>query len=525
LFYSTSDYFSTSSEFKPLIHTWSLAVEEQYYILFPLFLMLIWKLGKKFLIFSLIIILISSFLVAKNKSLTNPLFSFYLLQARAFEILIGSIIALFKSYQKDFFNNKLFTKIEKYKTNIEQSLSITGLAMMLYAILFFDKNTQNPTLFALIPTIGTALVLAFATNKNFTGKFLSHKILVRIGLISYSAYLWHQPLFAFARLKTIDNNLSQIFLFILCLISFLLAFFSWKYIENPFRNKSRIKVEKIFILSILLSFILILIGFLILKNQGFKNRLNSEQQKIISLQNEDKLRKDIRENICFIASENTFHDFKPECYNGKTDNTYLLWGDSVAGTSYIGLKSIHDDTLQLTASGCPPLIDQNFPTRPNCYDINNFIKEKISKLRLKKIFLQAGWVLNSDQKNLINNLNKTIQFIKKTSPQSQIIIIGNFPHWEVDLANLLLRKGLSLNGEKYIKLLKYKKLKEIDEKLKTLERFENVKFISALDQMCIEDKCLAILKYQEEYFITSPDLYHLTEASSIFLFNKIKHLF
>ena len=89
----------------------------------------------------------------------------------------------------------------------------------------------------------------------------------------------------------------------------------------------------------------------------------------------------------------------------------------------------------------------------------------------------------------------------------------------------MLRKSLSLNGEKYIKLLKYKKLREIDEKLKTLERFENVKFISALDQMCIEDKCLAILKYKEEYFVTSPDLHHLTEASSIFLFNKIKHLF
>ena len=145
--------------------------------------------------------------------------------------------------------------------------------MIICAILFFDKNTQNPTLFALIPTIGTALVLAFATNKNFIGKFLSHKILMRIGLISYSAYLWHQPLFAFARLKTIDNNLSQIFLFILCIISFLIAFFSWKYIENPFRNKSKITRKTIFILSLLFSFILILIGLIIFKNHGFENRL------------------------------------------------------------------------------------------------------------------------------------------------------------------------------------------------------------------------------------------------------------
>ena len=529
LFYSTSNYFSIDSELKPLIHTWSLAVEEQYYIIYPLFFMLIWKFGKKWSIFLLFIIAISSFLIAKNYSFTDPHYAFYMPHTRVFELLIGSLIILFFNYKEELFCNKSSTKItiiyQNYRSIIEKFLSIIGLAMMIYAILFFDKNTQNPTLFALIPTIGTALVLAFATNKNFTGKFLSHKILVGIGLISYSAYLWHQPLFAFARLKTIDNNLNQIFLFFLSLISFLLAFFSWKYIENPFRNKSKIKVEKIFILSIFFSFILILIGFLILKNNGFKNRLNSEQQKIISLQNKDKLRKDIRENICYIEPENTFYDFKPECYNGKTNNAYLLWGDSLAGTSYIGLKSIHDDTLQLTASGCPPLIDKNFPERPNCYDINNFVKEKISKLRLKKIFLQGSWVLNSDQKNLINNLTKTIQFIKKTSPQSQIIIIGSLPHWELDLPKLLLRKSLSLNGEKYIKLLKYKKLREIDEKLKTLERFENVKFISALDQMCIEDKCLAILKYKEEYFITSPDLHHLTEASSIFLFNKIKHLF
>ena len=529
LFYSTSDYFSTNSEFKPLIHTWSLAVEEQYYNLFPLFLMFIWKLGKKWSIFLLLIIATTSFFIAKNNSLTKPLYAFYMLQSRAFEILIGAIIALLIKDKEELFYKESPTRIaviyQKYTSIIDHSLSIAGLAMMIYAILFFDKNTQNPTLFALMPIIGTALVLAFATNKNFIGKFLSHKILVGIGLISYSAYLWHQPLFAFARLKTIDNNLSQIFLFILCLISFLLAFFSWKYIENPFRNKSKITRKAIFILSLLFSFILISIGLIIFKNDGFKNRLNGEQQKIISFQNIDELRKDLRDNICYLGPENTFHDFKPECYGGKTNNTYLIWGDSLAATLYRGLKSIHDDTLQLTASLCHPIIDKNFLGRPNCYNINNFIKEKISKLKLKKIFLQASWILNSDEKNLVQNIIKTIEFIKTASPQSSIIIIGSLPIWGIDLPQLILRKNLTLNGEKYIKLPNYKKLKEIDEKLKTLERFENVKFISALDQMCKEDKCLAIIKYKEEYWITSPDLHHLNEASSIFLFNKIKNLF
>ncbi len=525
LFYSTSDYFSTSSEFKPLIHTWSLAVEEQYYILFPLFLMFIWKLGKKWSIFLLSIIAIASFIIAKNNSLTKPLFAFYMLQSRAFEILIGSITALLFKYKKELFNKKFSLKIEKYKLKIEQSLSFAGLAMMIYAILFFDKNTQNVTFFSLIPVIGTALVLAFATNNNFVGKLLGYKIFVGIGLISYSAYLWHQPLLAFARLKTIDNNLSQIFLIFLCLISFLLAFFSWKYIENPFRNKSKITRKILFISTLSISLILILIGLTIFKNNGFKNRLNSEQQKIISFQNNDDLRKQVRENICSLEPEYTFHDFKPECYIGKTNNTYLIWGDSLAATSYIGLKSIHDDTLQLTASSCHPIIDKNFPDRPNCYNINNFAKEKISKLKLKKIFLQASWISNSDQKNLVQNIIKTIEFIKKASPQSQIIIIGSLPSWEQVLPKLILRKNLSLYGEKYIKLPNYKKLKELDEKLKTLEKFENVKFISALDQMCVEEKCLGIIKYKEEYWITSPDFHHLNEASSIFLFNKIKNLF
>lgn len=191
LFYLTSGYFETQSEFKPMLHTWSLAVEEQYYLLFPVFLMLAWKLGKRWIISLLLLIAIISLLAAQWGSEKHIAFTFYLLPTRGFEILIGALISFYLNHRP------LPSEV------LSRSFSLVGLFFIIYAIFTFDKEIPSPSLYTLIPTIGASLIIVFSNETNFVGKLLGSKLFVKVGLISYSAYLWHQPLFAFARHRSI----------------------------------------------------------------------------------------------------------------------------------------------------------------------------------------------------------------------------------------------------------------------------------------------------------------------------------
>ena len=187
-FWLESGYFDTGGELKPLLHTWSLAVEEQYYILFPIFLMLTWRLGIKWILILLSIVFFVSLGVAQWGAYNTPNAAFFLLPARAWELLVGVFAAFYLKYN---------THLKSHSLN--QALSLLGFGMIVYSIISFDKATPFPSLYALIPTIGTGLLILCAVPKTFVHKLLSLKFIVGIGLISYSAYLWHQPLLVFAR--------------------------------------------------------------------------------------------------------------------------------------------------------------------------------------------------------------------------------------------------------------------------------------------------------------------------------------
>lgn len=196
-FWRESGYFGIDNELKPLLHTWSLAIEEQYYLLFPIFLILCWQLPARWIAVLIMVLAIFSLAVAQWASLNHPTAAFYLLPTRGWELLVGALLAIVVS--------KGETKITTVSRSIGEVATVTGLALIAYAVLAFDKNTPVPGLYILIPAIGTALVILFATPKTFVGRLLGSKALVAIGLISYSAYLWHQPLFAFARLRNLDT--------------------------------------------------------------------------------------------------------------------------------------------------------------------------------------------------------------------------------------------------------------------------------------------------------------------------------
>jgi peptidoglycan/LPS O-acetylase OafA/YrhL len=237
LFWLESGYFETATELKPLLHTWSLAVEEQYYILFPIFLMFFWKLGVRWVLILLSIVFLISLGISHWASSNSPSANFYLLPTRGWELLVGVFAAFYLNYNTHFKSHIL-----------NQALSLLGFGMIVYSIMAFDKKTPLPSLYTLIPTIGTGLLILSAVPKTLIHNLLGLKPFVGVGLISYSAYLWHQPLLAFTRHR-IFFEASDFLLIFICLSSLLLAYLSWRFIEAPFRNKQAFTQNKIFMLS------------------------------------------------------------------------------------------------------------------------------------------------------------------------------------------------------------------------------------------------------------------------------------
>jgi peptidoglycan/LPS O-acetylase OafA/YrhL len=225
LFWRESGYFDTVAELKPLLHTWSLAVEEQYYVIFPIFLMLSWRLGVKWVVTLLAIIFLLSLGLAQWGAYNNPFAAFFLLPTRGWELLVGVFAAFYLKYN---------THLKSQPLN--QFLSLLGFSMIAYSIIVFNKTTPFPGLYALIPTLGTGLLILCAVPKTFIHSLLSMKFIVGIGLISYSAYLWHQPLLAFARHR-LFGEVPDLLLIELCITYIGMEWFSWHFVEKPFRHK------------------------------------------------------------------------------------------------------------------------------------------------------------------------------------------------------------------------------------------------------------------------------------------------
>ncbi len=220
LFWQETDYFAEWNELKPLVHTWSLAVEEQYYILFPPFLALVWKFGRRAVLGCILFLFVASLALAQYTSSQAPEAGFYLLPSRTWELMAGGLCAFALNWKTP-------------KAN--EALAASGLALLIASYVLFDKNTPHPSIWTLIPVGGSALIILYARETTHVARLLSLRPVVFIGLVSYSAYLWHQPLFAFARIRSIGQ--PSIYLMLsLAVLALVLATLSWKYVEAPFRT-------------------------------------------------------------------------------------------------------------------------------------------------------------------------------------------------------------------------------------------------------------------------------------------------
>ncbi len=260
LFAQKIDYFDRDAEENPLLHTWSLAVEEQYYFIFPIILFLCWRFGKAKVFWIIVVLAGVSLTLSELGWRYNTNANFYFTPSRAWELFVGSIAAFI---------------VQKRGIKSNNTLSVFGLIAILYAILYYDKTTPFPSAYALVPVTGIFLILLYADTETFTAKFLSSKLFISIGLISYSAYLWHQPLLAFARIRLEQEPDSSTIIFILVATT-ILSLFTWRYIERPFRDQT--KISKKSLITTLSVSVLLLLSFALVgdRTKGFRKNSNSE---------------------------------------------------------------------------------------------------------------------------------------------------------------------------------------------------------------------------------------------------------
>jgi peptidoglycan/LPS O-acetylase OafA/YrhL len=315
LFWSESGYFDTAAELKPLLHTWSLAVEEQFYILFPPLLMLCWRFGQRWMLAILLAIFAISLAGAEWGSFGKPAASFSLLPARAWELLIGAFAALYSSR---------VGRPEVGRITAEAAGS-SGFALIVWSVFTYSNMTPYPGIYGLAPTVGTALIILFGTQQTLIGKFLGNRIFVGVGLLSYSAYLWHQPLFAFARHRSLSEPSSTVFAS-LSVLSLVLAYFSWKYVETPFRSRARFSRARIFVFAVAGTVFFVVAGLVGTLNNGFRHRLppnlvwQSPREKMEAVG-----------DVCDLKTLDSFPGVETcEFGDRNAEHSVLLYGDSHA---------------------------------------------------------------------------------------------------------------------------------------------------------------------------------------------------
>ena len=348
-FYLKTGYFDTAAELKPLLHTWSLSVEEQFYLIFPIFLLISWRFGKNNVAWFSLAFAITSLLASEWSWRHDPAANFYLIHTRSWELLAGSLAAflvLDKGVQKQDF------------------LASLGLAMIIFSIFTFDENTPIPSVYSLIPVLGTLLLIIYGDNRTFTSKLLGHKAFVGLGLISYSAYLWHQPIFTLAR-QYFVQKLSLSISISLIFFTLLLATLTWYFVEQPIRKlpKSKSNKKLIFGMSFLALGIVGSVGILGHFERGHPSR------------NPDLMRLAQNGGLSFECNGNSVDN---RICKTRENPAVAVWGDSHAIHFVRALDAAFPErgVQQLTLSACPPI--PNFygaPTKSTipCHKFNNAI--------------------------------------------------------------------------------------------------------------------------------------------------------
>ena len=485
-----SGYFDIESAKKPLLHLWSLGIEEQFYLAWPLILMIAarWRVG---LLAVACAIALASFVLNVALIGHDPVATFYLPFTRAWELLVGAVLAL------------AWDRADQSKPASNRRAG-AGLVLIVIAAAVLNVHRAFPGWWALLPVTGSALLLsAPASWVNRT--LLGWPPMVWVGLISYPLYLWHWPLLVFPAivkfepLTLIDRELAL-------LASAVLAWGTYVLIETPLRFGQRrgLKAAGLGAAMAAVAFA----GVIVYAGGGFDVRLPVEIRAMADVPEQNA---QWRVGKCIIdLSHQT--DFADECVERDRRPLLLLWGDSTAGALMPGLLKAQRTRgfglAQLTASSCVPILNVDIAVTPNCRANNERVLALARQLKPDIILLHGTWENNLDQ------VGATVATLRET--QARVVVLGPDVLWRRGLPNEVLRYYMLHRELIPARSAEGIVARDTERDLRDAVVRGGGEFISAADVFCNDEGCLTRLG-DEARDITASDAVHLTEKASVFL--------
>jgi peptidoglycan/LPS O-acetylase OafA/YrhL len=489
-----SGYFDIESGKKPLLHLWSLGIEEQFYLFWPLILILARRIRLSFFAAAAVIGLAS---FALNVALISsaPVATFYLLFTRAWELLLGAALTCGWSF---------------FKQTGAASNWRAAIGFLLVAIAAAGLNSKSafPGWWAILPVAGSALLLS-APMAWGCRRILSSKAFVGIGLISYPLFLWHWPLLVFlgiikfAPLTLIDR-------WLVIGLSFVLAWLTYRAIEIPLRF-GRPALPRIVGLCSGMA-VVAAAGGVIVAGRGLDFRLPAEIREMTDVRT-DSSNWRVHQCLLDLSQETTFAD---SCVDRGRRPLILVWGDSTAGALLPALRKAQQTNdfgiAQFTSSSCVPALHTDVAGVPNCRAINDKVLSIARDLQPEIVLLHSTWGGDLD------GVAETVTALKQQT-KARVIVLGSVPWWKRGLPNEVLRYFMlhhRLIPERSDRAETDSSGARLREKLVPL----GAEFISAWETMCNADGCLTRVG-DAARDITASDQVHLTEKGSVFLVQSI----
>jgi peptidoglycan/LPS O-acetylase OafA/YrhL len=483
-------YFEASAEFKPLLHLWSLGIEEQFYILWPLLLAAAWKRRFNVIVVSAAL-LAASFAVNVLTTGRDPVGAYYSPATRLWELMTGCLLAGIA------LRGRLPAKWREARAAI-------GAAAILVAILLLDTTSRFPGWWALLPAAGAALVISAGGDTLINRRFLSNRLMVWIGLISFPLYLWHWPLLSFARMATGPADPPPHVRIGLVLLSGLLAVLTYRFVETPVRagGRSAMKVGALCLAMLVVG----AVGYQAYASEGFPSRHSAFAREIGTFKYQYKTA--YRGGSCFLWAAQDSSAFG-DCLG---DAQVFLWGDSHAAHLLPGLQATLPGVSQFTKAGCPPLLGRDVRASTHCQEVNAHVLQLVQKHRPPRVILAAAWAVHDWRA-----LDRTLDALRHAGV-GRIDLVGPFPEWNHDLPRIVSSFVRRAGGRAPARLPTGwdRSVLSLDRDMERFAAERGVNYVSAARILCDAGGCLARVG-DSAGSLVAWDRSHLTTAGSAYV--------